>query len=83
MGGLFPNDKGALKGERLRVIKSDADLTIVRLIRTESGPSPEEWTLLTARLGSDWPQSTGYVFSIGYTPMELEYLQGKRELGSV
>ena len=76
--GLFPKDKGLLKWERLRVVTVDAKHTVVRLVRTESWPNPEHWTLLTARLPS--PRLANEVFTIGYTPMELEYLQGKREL---
>ena len=78
MGALFPGDKGPLKWERLRVITSDAECTVVQLVRTESGPSPEQWTLLTTRLPKQWRRDE--LFTIGYTPMELEYLQGKREL---
>jgi len=78
MKGLFPNDKGAARSERLRVLRSDNQHTIMRLIRTETETEPEEWTLVPARLPEQWPE--GYEFRITFTPMELEWLEGKREL---
>jgi hypothetical protein len=76
---LFPKDPGAPQSEELRVIGRDQQYTIVRLIRTESAPQPECWRLLTRRIPEEL--TDGSVFRVRFTPMELEWMQGKRELG--
>src|SRR6266545_2370920 len=35
--------------EKLRVISVSAERTVVRLVRTETQPTPEDWSLLTSR----------------------------------
>jgi len=76
--GMFPNDPGPQKWEAIRVISWRPDYTTVRLIRTESQAEPEYWSLVTSRIPSQW--TNGVEGRIGFTPMELEYLQGKRGL---
>ena len=65
--------------EELRVIQSSSEHTVVRLVRTESDPSPQEWRLLTSRLPEKYC-CVGMEFGVTLTSAELEYLKGNREL---
>ena len=64
--------------EQLRVIEISPEHTIVRLVRTESQPIPENWILVTERLPERFCE-VGMEFSITITPSELEYLKGNRD----
>ena len=41
----------------------------------------EHWTLVTSRLPTIW--AVGAEVTVTFTPMELEWMQGRRELESV
>jgi hypothetical protein len=75
---LFLNDPGPQRRERLRVISRDPEYMIVRLVRTESLSQPEDWKLVTKRMPETWVE--GFIGEMRFTDLELEYLQGKREL---
>jgi hypothetical protein len=64
--------------EELRVISRGPNLMTVRLVRTESLPHPEEWMLVANRMPDSWVE--GLVGKMYFTQLELEYLQGKRDL---
>ena len=76
--GLFPNDPKPPRSEKLRVIKRNAEYTTVLVLRTESEPEPEHWHLLTERVPTAWVE--GIESGMTFTPMELEWLQGIRDL---
>jgi len=65
--------------EQLRVIRSSSEHTVVRLVRTESQPSSEEWRLLTSRLPEKYC-CVGMEFGVTLTSSQLEYLKGGRDL---
>jgi hypothetical protein len=48
------------------------------LVRTESDTEPKRWHLLSARVPESWVE--GFEGRLRYTPMELEWLQGFRDL---
>ena len=75
---LFPNDPGPRLGEQVRVLARGPETIIVRLVRTETSAAPEQWTLLTGRIPEGLVE--GIVATVRFTPWELEYLQGRREL---
>jgi hypothetical protein len=79
--GLFPNDPEPPRLETLRVLKRNSEYTTLLVVRTESDPEPQRWHLLTDRLPSSWVE--GFEGRIKYTPMELEWLQGFRDLRTV
>src|SRR5882757_391425 len=79
--GLFPNDPEPPRSETLRVLKRGPEYTTVLLVRTESDTEPKRWHLLTERLPASWVQ--GFEGAMRYTPMELEWLQGFRDLPSI
>ena len=64
--------------EKLRVVSVSAERTVVRLVRTEKQPTPEDWSLLTSRL----PPQCGVVgmeFQVTSSPAELKRLQGTHD----
>ncbi len=65
--------------EQLRVIQSSSEHTVVRLVRTESQSSPEEWRLLTSRLPEKYC-CVGLEYGVTLTSAQLEYLKGNRDL---
>jgi hypothetical protein len=76
-GSLFPNEREERFVERVRVMSVMPERTIIRLIRTEADATPEDWSLLTSRL----PKCpAGTEMTIRFTPSELEWLKGNREL---
>ena len=75
---LFLNDPGPQRREQLRVISRGPEFVVVRLVRAESLPHPEDWKLVTTRMPETWV--AGFVGEMRFTDLELEYLQGKREL---
>ena len=64
--------------ERLRVIESTSQRTVVRLIRTESNEVPEDWVLLSSRL-PEHICTVGNEFGMTFTPSELAYLKGNKD----
>jgi hypothetical protein len=76
---LFPNSAEQPITEQFRVVQSSPDRTIVRLVRTESQPVPVDWSLLTPRLPTHLC-SVGKEFTMTFTPSELEFLKGNRDL---
>jgi hypothetical protein len=78
--GLFPNDPDPPKWETVRVLKRGPEYTTVLVVRTESDPEPKRWHLLTDRVPEFW--IVGFEGGIRYTPMELDWLQGFRDLPS-
>jgi hypothetical protein len=76
--GLFPNDPEPPREERLRVMKRGREYTTFLLVRTESDPEPKRWHLLSARVPETWVE--GFEGKLRYTPMELDWLQGFRDL---
>ena len=79
--GLFPDDPEPPRQEKLRVLKRGPEYTTVLLVRTESDREPKRWHLLTARIPEKWIE--GVEATMRYTPMELEWLQGFRDLPAV
>ena len=75
---IFPDDPGPFLRERVRVLTVTSERIVVQLVRTESDSTPEIWSLLTSRVPNQW--KVGMVGTIGYTPLELEWLKGLREL---
>ncbi len=76
---LFPPSGEQPFHEQLRVIQSSSEHTVVRLVRTESQPSPEEWRLLTSRLPEKYC-CVGMEFGVTLTYSQLEYLKGGGDL---
>ena len=76
--GLFPNDPEPPREEKLRVLKRGPEYTTMLLVRTESAAEPKRWHLLTARVPGSWIE--GFEGKLRYTPMELDWLQGLRDL---
>jgi hypothetical protein len=76
--GLFPDDPYPPRSEKLRVLKRGAQYTTVLVLRTESDPEPIKWHLLSERIPEGWVE--GANVGIRYTPMELDWLQGLRDL---
>jgi hypothetical protein len=72
----FPSEQPVQ--EQLRVIESTPKFTVVRLVRTESQPSPQEWRLVTSRLPKQY-RSVGMEFGIAFTSAQLDYLKGNRD----
>jgi hypothetical protein len=64
--------------EQVRVIESSSECTVVRLVRTESQPAPEDWILMTPRLPEKF-RVVGMEFGIWFTPSELEFLKGNQD----
>src|SRR5437867_11714800 len=62
--------------EKLRAISVSAERTVVRLVRTEADAVPEEWSLLTSGLPSDY-RVVGMEFGITCSPKELQHLKGE------
>ena len=76
---MFPELHEEQITERVRVVAITPDSTVLRLIRTEAQPTPEDWSLLTSRVGEvGWP--VGTEITMTFTPSELEWLRGQREL---
>ena len=69
------NSKGLLIEERVRVVSITPERTVLRIIRTETNQSPQDWCVLTSRLPQPfWP--VGEEISLSLTPLELEFLKG-------
>ena len=62
------------------MISTTPERTVLRLVRTDEDNEPEEWTLLTARLPDRL--QVGHEITISFTPAELEWMKGERELGT-
>jgi hypothetical protein len=75
---LFADDPGPQRCEELRVLSREEDYMVVQLVRTESLRRPRKWKLLTKRMPECWV--AGFVGRMYFTPWELEYLQGRKEL---
>ena len=75
---LFPDLNEAQITEQLRVMSVTLERTVLRLIRTEAEAMPVDWSLLTSRVGEAWP--VGAEITMTFTPSELEWLQGRRDL---
>jgi len=52
-----------------------AERTVVRLVRTETQPTPEDWSLLTSRLPPQYGV-VGIEFQVACSSAELKRLQG-------
>ena len=65
----------------MRVLKRGSEYTTLLVVRTELDPEPKRWHLLTARIPKEWVE--GFEGKISYTPMELDWLQGFRDLPPV
>lgn len=76
--GLFPDDPYPPRWEKLRVLKHGPQYTTVLVVCTGSDPEPIKWHLLTERIPLRWAEGTEV--RIRCTPMELDWLQGLREL---
>jgi hypothetical protein len=76
---LFPDFAEQPITEQLRVIQSSSERTVLRVLRTESQAVSEDWSLLTSRLPIDF-RSVGKEFGMTFTPSELEFLKGNRDL---
>ena len=63
--------------ERLRVISVSPECTRVRLVRTETGAVPEEWSFVTSRLPPHYAV-VGMEFGVTCSHDELEHLKGNR-----
>jgi hypothetical protein len=74
---LFPKEHEKQIVERVRVMSVTPERTRIRLIRTEAGATPEDWSLLTSRLPEN---PVGTEMTLIFTPSELEWLKGNREL---
>jgi len=61
--------------EKLRVISVSGERTVVRLVRTETQSTPEDWSLLTSRLRPQYGV-VGMEFQVTCSPAELKRLQG-------
>ena len=75
---MLPGSMDGQLKERLRVVSVTGKRTTLRLIRTESEVSPQEWHLMTSRLPSGVWQ-VGEEITLILTPSELEFLKGNRE----
>lgn len=64
--------------EKLRVVSVSDNYIHVRLVRTETDPSPTVWTLVRERVPKE-KALVGQEFGITCTPQELEFLMGNRE----
>jgi hypothetical protein len=77
-GLLHPPLEAGSRRETVRVMSVSPAHTILRLVRTEGQTTPEDWSLLTSRLGTQLP--VGEEVQMTFTESELEWLRGKREL---
>ena len=78
--GLFPKDPQPPRWETLRVLKRGSEYTTVLVTRTEFEPEPKRWHFLTDRIPAQWVE--GFEGRMRFTPMELDWLQGFRDLPS-
>jgi hypothetical protein len=62
--------------EQLKVISVSPEHTVVRLVRTETEPVPEEWSLLTSKLPPKFAV-VGMQFGVLWSSAELRMMQGK------
>lgn len=77
---LFPHLREEHRTEVVRVMSRTPERTVLRLVRTAEAKVPEEWTLLTSRLPDRL--QVGREITISFTPAELEWMKGERELGT-
>ena len=71
---LFPKHPETPRTVRVRIVHSTPSHTTVETLDIPS----ERWNLLASRLPATW--AVGTVVTMTFTRMELEYLQGGREL---
>jgi hypothetical protein len=71
---LFPKDQETPRTVRVRVVRSTSEHTTVETLDIPA----EHWRLVTSRLPERW--NVGAEVTITFTPLELEWLQGRREL---
>lgn len=71
---LFPKHKETPRTVRVRVVRSTEAHTVVQSLDIPS----EHWRFVSSRLPAAW--QAGTEVTVTFTPMELEYFQGKREL---
>ncbi len=72
---LFPERAEPTLTEQLRVLSVGAEWTVLRVIRTENEEVPEDWRVLTARLGES-SYEAGQEITLVCTPSEVEWLKG-------
>ena len=71
----------AMRTETLRIVSRSSDFMVVRLVRTDANPIPEDWIFPEDRLPDEWLDWVpGKQFDLTISKRELEWLQGKREL---
>lgn len=71
---LFPDDPEPARTVRVRVLSVNDSHTTVRTLDLPM----QSWELITSRVPEGW--AAGLEVTMTFTPMELEYLKGKREL---
>ena len=71
---LFPKHQETPRTVRARVVRFTEAHTMIQTLDVPI----EHWTLVSSRLPSGW--KIGDEVTMTFTPMELEYLQGRREL---
>jgi hypothetical protein len=70
-----------IQTETLRIVSFSSDFMVLRLVRTELNPIPEDWIFPEDRLPDEWLDwKPGKQFDLTISKHELEWLQGKREL---
>ena len=73
---LFPKHQETPRTVRVRVVRATPEHTMVE---TLDNPA-EHWQLQTSRLPRQW--DVGTEVRMTFTPMELKWMQGRRELES-
>jgi hypothetical protein len=71
---LFPKHQETPRTVRVRVVRSTIANTVVRTLEIPT----ESWSFVTSRLPTAWAVDTEVTMTV--TPMELEWMQGKRDL---
>jgi hypothetical protein len=62
----------------VRIVSVSPERTVLRVVRTETGSIPEEWSVLTSRLPKPfWP--SGSEVDMTLTREELAWLKGERD----
>jgi hypothetical protein len=74
--GIFPKDQARPRTVRVRIVGSTSEHTMVQTLDSPR----EQWRLLTSRIPERWPAGTEV--RVTFTAMELEWMQGLRELDS-
>jgi hypothetical protein len=69
------------RSEKLRIVSVSPERMIVRLVRTESNTTPEDWIFPAERFPEEWLDwEAGKEFELTISERELKWLQGKRNL---